>query len=142
MITAPALILVTGATGKVGQTFLRRFHADPAFAHFKLPSPCVITVEHPRAGEGGSRARQPLGAWDAYLHGRAGGLRQDGRVSAQDARPALSRNPNPMLFELVGQHEGQVPTRLASRLCLARLIEEAWTYQRAADDPRKVRYPG
>jgi uncharacterized protein YbjT (DUF2867 family) len=31
MTLNPSLILVTGATGKVGQTFLRRVFADPAF---------------------------------------------------------------------------------------------------------------
>jgi UDP-glucose 4-epimerase len=31
MITHPALILITGATGKVGQTLLRRLFSDPAF---------------------------------------------------------------------------------------------------------------
>ena len=36
MSTDPAVILVTGATGKVGQAFLRRFLADPAFAQFKV----------------------------------------------------------------------------------------------------------
>jgi UDP-glucose 4-epimerase len=40
MNTAPALILVTGATGKVGQVFLRRFLADPAFAQFKVRALC------------------------------------------------------------------------------------------------------
>lgn len=34
MSTDPALIPVTGATGKVGQAFLRRFLADPAFEQF------------------------------------------------------------------------------------------------------------
>ena len=40
MNTDPAIILVTGATGKVGQTFLRRFLADPAFAQFKVRALC------------------------------------------------------------------------------------------------------
>ena len=37
MSTDPAIILVTGATGKVGQAFLRRFLADPAFAAVQGP---------------------------------------------------------------------------------------------------------
>ena len=40
MSTDPALILVTGATGKVGQAFLRRFLADPSFAQFKVRALC------------------------------------------------------------------------------------------------------
>jgi UDP-glucose 4-epimerase len=40
MSTNPAVILVTGATGKVGQAFLRRFLADPAFGHFKARALC------------------------------------------------------------------------------------------------------
>ena len=37
MSTDPAFILVTGATGKVGQAFLHRFLADPTFAHLQGP---------------------------------------------------------------------------------------------------------
>jgi UDP-glucose 4-epimerase len=40
MSTDPAFILVTGATGKVGQAFLRRFLADPAFGHFRVRALC------------------------------------------------------------------------------------------------------
>ena len=40
MSTNPALILVTGATGKVGQAFLPRFLADPAFAQFEVRALC------------------------------------------------------------------------------------------------------
>ena len=40
MSTDPATILVTGATGKVGQAFLRRFLADPAFKRFKVRALC------------------------------------------------------------------------------------------------------
>ena len=40
MSTDPAIILVTGATGKVGQAFLPRFLADPAFAQFKVRALC------------------------------------------------------------------------------------------------------
>src|SRR4051812_38422990 len=35
-----SLLLVTGATGKVGQQFLRRFLADGRFAHFKVRAMC------------------------------------------------------------------------------------------------------
>jgi UDP-glucose 4-epimerase len=40
MTNAPSTILVTGATGKVGQTFLRRLLSDPAFSHFNLRALC------------------------------------------------------------------------------------------------------
>ena len=40
MSTDPAIILVTGATGKVGQAFLPRFLADPTFAQFKVRALC------------------------------------------------------------------------------------------------------
>ena len=40
MITNPPIILVTGATGKVGQAFLRRFLADPAFERFEVRALC------------------------------------------------------------------------------------------------------
>jgi UDP-glucose 4-epimerase len=40
MITQPALILVTGATGKVGQTFLRRLFSDPTFGDVRVRALC------------------------------------------------------------------------------------------------------
>jgi UDP-glucose 4-epimerase len=40
MNTTPALILVTGATGKVGQNFLKQLLADPAFAHVRARAVC------------------------------------------------------------------------------------------------------
>jgi UDP-glucose 4-epimerase len=36
----PALLLVTGATGKVGKTFIARLLADPAFDHFRIRALC------------------------------------------------------------------------------------------------------
>jgi UDP-glucose 4-epimerase len=40
MVTNSQLILVTGATGKVGQAFLHRLLADPAFEHAKARALC------------------------------------------------------------------------------------------------------
>jgi UDP-glucose 4-epimerase len=40
MITDPALILVTGATGKVGQAFLHRLLSDPSFGHVRARALC------------------------------------------------------------------------------------------------------
>jgi UDP-glucose 4-epimerase len=40
MITDSALILVTGATGKVGQTFLRRLFSDPTFGDVRVRALC------------------------------------------------------------------------------------------------------
>jgi nucleoside-diphosphate-sugar epimerase len=40
MVDTPAVILVTGAAGKVGQAFLRRLLSDPAFAHFTVRALC------------------------------------------------------------------------------------------------------
>lgn len=39
-MTNPNRILITGATGKVGQTFIRRLLADPAFDRFTLRALC------------------------------------------------------------------------------------------------------
>jgi nucleoside-diphosphate-sugar epimerase len=41
-------ILVTGATGKVGRTFIDRFLADPAFAAFTVRALCHNRVLEPR----------------------------------------------------------------------------------------------
>jgi UDP-glucose 4-epimerase len=38
--TTPGIILVTGATGKVGRTFLRRLLSDPAYGHFSARALC------------------------------------------------------------------------------------------------------
>ena len=40
MTTQPTLILVTGATGKVGQTFLRRLFSDPTFESARVRALC------------------------------------------------------------------------------------------------------
>jgi nucleoside-diphosphate-sugar epimerase len=40
MTANPSLILVTGATGKVGQTFLRRLFSDPAFGAVRARALC------------------------------------------------------------------------------------------------------
>jgi UDP-glucose 4-epimerase len=39
-MTEPKRILVTGAAGKVGQSFIRRFLSDPRFADFKVRALC------------------------------------------------------------------------------------------------------
>jgi UDP-glucose 4-epimerase len=39
-MTQPALLLVTGATGKVGKNFIARLLADPAFDHFRVRALC------------------------------------------------------------------------------------------------------
>ncbi len=47
MAEPPPCLLVTGATGKVGRTFLRRFLADARFAHFAVRALCHRRVPEP-----------------------------------------------------------------------------------------------
>ena len=60
------------------------------------------------------------------------------------SRAACRRDPSPdaLPLHLARQHQGQVPARLAPRYDLKRLTDAAFDYQRAADDPRVVWYPG
>ena len=86
------------------------------------------------------RARQ---ADVQHLHGRAGRLRRAGRVPGEDAQAAVgadSRRPTDSTW--LDNSKAKFLLGWRPRYDLARLIDAAYDYQRAADDPRVIWYPG
>ena len=91
------------------------------------------------------RARQPCGAAADLqrLHGRAGRLRRARRLPV-----ATARLPDGATSRRRSTRPGWTTRRRSSCSAggrsydLRRLVDEAWAYERAADDPRTVWYPG
>ena len=78
-----------------------------------------------------------------HLHGRAGRLRRAGRLPARDPRPPGDPDsPPPTIRPGSTTRKAKFLLGWRPRYDLKQMVDAAWGYQRAPDDPRKVWYPG
>ena len=90
------------------------------------------------------RDRPPGGATPdvQHLHGRAGRLRRARRLPRRVARIADGRVRTPYHSTWLDNAKAKFLLGWRPRYDLARLADEAWSYERDHDDPRVVWYPG
>ncbi len=112
--------------------------ADKRAAEAEL-RPC-----HGSGGGDAGRTRQSTGEAAAlqHLHGRAGRLRRGGATPPENPRAAIGRNPSDYHSNWMDNAKAKDFLGWRPHYDLAKLIDVAYDYKRAADDPRKVWYPG
>ena len=76
------------------------------------------------------------------LHGRAGRLRRARRVPDGVARPPTVRIRTPYLSTWLDNAKAKFLLGWRPHYDLERMTDAAYDYERAADDPRVVWYPG
>ena len=130
-------ILVTGATGKAGRRFIDRVLSEAGYETYSVRALCHNRTLDPRE--------------------RLDVVRGSIADRAVD-EPVDYRRMGDYLAETRGYHTVEIPTQYHStwldnakakfllgwrpRYDLKRLIDAAFDYQRAADDPRIIWYPG